>query len=496
MKYDYVIIGGGVAGMTAAIILAKNGFDVALVEKSKKTAPLIRGFTRKGVYFDTGFHHTGGLGDGEVLDTLFHYLGLAGGIQKIPFDPDGFDLLQCRDANFDFRFPYGYERIRERLLETFYDEADAINGYLQTVKDTFDSFPYLTLEPDRFGTSILKTVQGTSLRQFLDSLTANKALKWVLSIHCLLHGVPPEQVPFAYNACIVGSYYESVHGIKGGGRQLASAYDDLLAKIGVDVYCGQAVSEIYLAADSRPSGVRLKDGTKFDCSSCVSTIHPKEFLKLVPGSTFRPAYRKRIQQLDETSSAYMLFAGCQNIPESLTQRNIMITANWDWSESLEQNPLENRPLYLCCNQQAQERFEVYGLTGIVPAQMIEMNRWLDSSPGKRSEDYVHFKEEISHELQRHIEHCLPEIAGNVRFVECATPLTLRDYANSPFGSIYGVKHKVGQYNPMPLTKAKNLYLAGQAVVAPGIMGAVISAFLVCGFILGHKQLLTQVQQFK
>ena len=107
MKYDYVIIGGGVSGMTTAIILAKNSFNVALVEKSKKTAPLIRGFTRKGVYFDTGFHHTGGLGDGEILDTLFHYLGLADRLEKIPFDPDGFDLLLCRDTGFEFRFPYG-----------------------------------------------------------------------------------------------------------------------------------------------------------------------------------------------------------------------------------------------------------------------------------------------------------------------------------------------------------------------------------------------------
>jgi all-trans-retinol 13,14-reductase len=69
-------------------------------------------------------------------------------------------------------------------------------------------------------------------------------------------------------------------------------------------------------------------------------------------------------------------------------------------------------------------------------------------------------------------------------------------ANNPFGSIYGVKHKIGQFNPMPVTKSKTLYLAGQAVVAPGIMGAVISAFLVCGFIIGHEQLLTQLQQFK
>jgi all-trans-retinol 13,14-reductase len=496
MKYDYVIIGAGVAGMTAAIILAKNGFGVALVEQSGKTAPLIRGFTRKGVYFDTGFHHTGSLGDGEVLDTLFHYLGLADKIQKIPFDPDGFGHLLCRDTGFDFRFPYGYERIRERLLENFHDEADAINRYLQAVKDTFESFPYLKLELDRFDTSILKTVQGPSLQQFLDSITDNKALKWVLSIHCLHHGVPPEEVPFAYNACIVGSYFESVHGIMGGGRKLASIYDDLLSDNGVDVYCGQAVSNIALRADGSPSKVRLEDGTQLDCLSCVSTMHPIEILKLVPESTFRPAYRKRLQQLDDTCSAYMLFAGCNNVPASLAHKNTVVTSNWDWSKSMRQTPLENRPLYLCSNQQTQGPSEICGLTGIVPAQMSEMNRWLDSRPGKRPRGYVDFKEKISLEMQHYMERCRPEIAGNIGFVECATPLTLRDFTNTPFGSIYGVKHKIGQYNPMPLTKAKNLYLAGQAVVAPGIMGAVISAFLVGGFIIGHEQLLTQVQQFK
>jgi all-trans-retinol 13,14-reductase len=496
MKYDYVIIGGGVSGMTTAIILAKNSFNVALVEKSKKTAPLIRGFIRKGVYFDTGFHHTGGLGDGEILDILFRYLGLADKLEKIPFDPDCFDLLICRDTNFKFRFPYGYKKIGDRLLETFYKEATAIDKYLQAVKETFDSFPYLRLEPDRLDSSILKTVHGPSLQQLLDSLTHSPALKWVLSLHCLLHGVPPEQVPFSYHACIAGSYYESVHGIKGGGRKLADAYDELLTDIGVDVYCGHEVSEILPSTDNHPSIVRLKDGPILESHRCISTIHPKVFLKLVPESLFRPAYRKRLKALDETSSAYILFAGCREIPESLTHRNMLVTSNWDWSDSMENNDLKNRPLYICCNPQAPKQSEICGLTGIVPAQMIEMEPWLNSSPGKRSKDYLHFKEKISLDLQRYIERCLPEMIGNVEFAECATPLSLRDFTNNPFGGVYGVKHKIGQYNPMPVTKAKTLYLAGQAVVAPGIMGAVISAFVVCGYIVGHEQLLTQLQQFK
>ena len=76
MNYDYVIIGGGVSGMTSALILAKQGFSVALVEKSRQLAPTIRGFTRQGLFFDTGFHYTGGLGTGEPVDLFFRYLGL------------------------------------------------------------------------------------------------------------------------------------------------------------------------------------------------------------------------------------------------------------------------------------------------------------------------------------------------------------------------------------------------------------------------------------
>ncbi len=39
---------------------------------------------------------------------------------------------------------------------------------------------------------------------------------------------------------------------------------------------------------------------------------------------------------------------------------------------------------------------------------------------------------------------------------------------------------------MPATRLKGLFLAGQAITAPGIMGAMMSGFLVCGAILGHE----------
>ena len=71
-------------------------------------------------------------------------------------------------------------------------------------------------------------------------------------------------------------------------------------------------------------------------------------------------------------------------------------------------------------------------------------------------DFEDTDKNIRLELQQFMESCIPEIEGNIRFVECSTPLTIRDFANNPFGSVYGVKHKVGQYNPLPLTKSKGL----------------------------------------
>ncbi len=56
MKYDDIVIGGGVSGLSSAVLLAQNGRNVCVLEQSSQIAPTIRGFVRDGIYFDTGFH--------------------------------------------------------------------------------------------------------------------------------------------------------------------------------------------------------------------------------------------------------------------------------------------------------------------------------------------------------------------------------------------------------------------------------------------------------
>jgi all-trans-retinol 13,14-reductase len=52
---------------------------------------------------------------------------------------------------------------------------------------------------------------------------------------------------------------------------------------------------------------------------------------------------------------------------------------------------------------------------------------------------------------------------------------MKRYVNY-YGS-YGVMHKADSAAVLPLTKIPGLFVAGQAVAAPGLIGAMVSAFL-------------------
>lgn len=73
MKYDVIIVGAGIAGLTASAFLAKSGCPVLLLEKNKKTGGLVNSFTRQGFTFDGGIRATENSG---VLFPMLKKLGI------------------------------------------------------------------------------------------------------------------------------------------------------------------------------------------------------------------------------------------------------------------------------------------------------------------------------------------------------------------------------------------------------------------------------------
>jgi all-trans-retinol 13,14-reductase len=123
MTYDCAVIGAGLSGLASSIILSKNGLKTALIEKSARTAPLVRGFKRNGHYFDTGFHHAGGIGKGSTGWLMLDYMGILPHLRLHSSKDNIFDVVRFRDSSFEFHFPAGYEALKQRLACAFPEES-------------------------------------------------------------------------------------------------------------------------------------------------------------------------------------------------------------------------------------------------------------------------------------------------------------------------------------------------------------------------------------
>jgi phytoene dehydrogenase-like protein len=58
MKFDAIVVGGGIAGLTSAAFLAKSGRNILLCEKESTCGGLISTFEREGFFFDGGIRAT------------------------------------------------------------------------------------------------------------------------------------------------------------------------------------------------------------------------------------------------------------------------------------------------------------------------------------------------------------------------------------------------------------------------------------------------------
>lgn len=490
--YDFVIVGAGISGMTSAILLAQKGLSVAIVESFPKAAPTVRGFKRQGVYFDTGLHYVGGLGDGHVLNTYLSHLGIASDITPVPYNHDGFDVIRFEESGQEFTLPRGYDACREYLIKAFPAEKDAITAYFAHVQKTFNASPFLNFTlPFSFDSALHE--DATTLRTYLDEITANHTLKVLLSYQCLLYGVPPYNALFSTHALVAGSYYQSAHTIEGGGLALTKAYETKLRTLNIDIFYKSRVANILISKEKSLQGVLLDNGETIPASSCIWTGQPADMVNALPESIFRPSYRTRLKELKSTMSGFMLFGVSEAPVPELDGCCRYVWPGGTFREKLEGDPLpDGNIIYL--NSSKDHVSGKTAVTAIFPCSFSAYAQWEQSKYGARPKEYKLFKQDVTKNLVASLKQRCPELAG-VDFIESATPLTLRDYCSTQNGSLYGLKHANDQFNPAPITKQKGLYLAGQGIVAPGILGAIVSAYLTCGLVIGHEQLHQELREW-
>ena len=73
MEYDVIIVGGGMAGLTAGAFLAEAGYSVLICEKENRVGGLINSFIKNGFTFDSGIR---AIEDSGILFPMLKSLGI------------------------------------------------------------------------------------------------------------------------------------------------------------------------------------------------------------------------------------------------------------------------------------------------------------------------------------------------------------------------------------------------------------------------------------
>ncbi|MBI9080483.1 MAG: NAD(P)/FAD-dependent oxidoreductase [Pseudodesulfovibrio sp.] len=491
-SYDHIVVGGGISGMTTAMLLAKDGAQVAIIESFPLLAPTVRGFRRKGVLFDTGLHYVGGLGDGHPLDVYFKHLGISNHIRKKAYNPCGFDRFLFEKKALSYDIPCGFDKLTSTFTKWFPNEGKSIERYFTAIQQTLDASPFLNFSMDfDLGSAIHSDT--TTLEDFLAGITENEELKTLLCYQNLLYGVPPTEALLITHALVAGSYYMSAHTIEGGGNALVKAYEKRLKELNVECFCGNRVESILINDAKEVEGVTLNTGKNLSTRSCIWTAHPHGLIKATPDSAFRPAFKKRLAILEDTTSALMLFGICEEPIESLNGRNIFLWPGGSFDDNLNGRSNQNESI-IYLSSTYDKKSKKTAITAITPQPYGPYAQWKDSKRGNRPPEYVEHKKNVLETFKQEIFRRAPELQGSIEFIDGATPLTLKDYCATPTGSLYGLKHSVNQFNPAPITKVSGLTIAGQGIVAPGILGAIVSAYLTCGILIGHDHLHKELRQ--
>ena len=69
-KHSVVVIGAGIAGLSAAVYLQRSGFDVTICEQHRIPGGLSTGWSRKGYFFEGGMHWLTGSSEKLALNRV------------------------------------------------------------------------------------------------------------------------------------------------------------------------------------------------------------------------------------------------------------------------------------------------------------------------------------------------------------------------------------------------------------------------------------------
>ncbi len=480
MKYDIIIIGAGLGGLTAGAKLAKEGKKVLLIEQHSKPGGCATTFKRGRFTLEVGLHEMDGPSPRDMKTRIFNELDVTGKIEfiKVP------EFYRFYNDRYDFIISHDPVETKRKLKDVFPAETEGIDAF-------FNQILYPKRKPAEN-----EIIRDYSVGEFLDSIINNEDLKLILLGNLGYFHDDPYTLSLGYYSVAQGSYFNSgASFIKGGSQKLSDHLADFITQHGGKVLLNHLVTSL-LSDKNKLTGVEFKNlkdqsekpETAF-ADEIVANNAMLNIVKLLPAE-MGEKLNKEIGNQKPGASLLTIYFGFRSLLNK-TGYNNYSTFVFDSSVKTQKDILKNnRGDFL----NRSFTFIDYGQidSGLAPeGKSVGALCCIDYPDDWKDLNKVQYKakkEEVAQVFMKRLEKLIPGISEQIEYYEVGTSLTINRYTLNPEGAVYGFAQIPGKKVINTSDIIENLHFASAwGKTGGGFSGAIYSGFLCAYNILRKKR---------
>lgn len=477
-----IIIGSGFSSLSAACYLAKNGFDVTVLEKNNTVGGRARQLKKDGFVFDIGptFYWMP-----DVFERFFNDFGRS-----------TYDYYQLEKLNPAYQIYFGTnDSISiadnfDAIVNTFENvepgSGKKLKRFIHKAHVNYDiAIKDLVYKP---GLSIFEIITPKTILKFYDFILTikkqvsgyvkNKKLQKIMEFPVLFLGGKPSNTPSFYNFMNYADFKLGTWHPKGGMYQVVQAMTTLASSLGVKIITDSEVNSIELK-DKRIKGVHSKSGY-YECDILLSGADYHHTETLLP-QKFRQYSESYWNTKTFAPSALLFYVGFNKKLKNVSHHTLFFDTDFEAHAKTIYDTKEwaEKPLFYASFPSITD--DSSALNGKEAGIFL-----IPIAPD--IEDTQDIRERYFKQLINRIENITGEsVSDDILFKESYCVKDFKEDYHSYKGNAYGLANTLLQTHVLrPKLRSKkvtNLYFCGQLTVpGPGVPPSLISGKIVSDLI--------------